>query len=110
MNAIEKMLININEIVQETDESLQVIALFGDNKRASSSYLAGDPKSQIDMLTFLMIKNPELMAIVEDSLRYANEALSKSPDLFPSEEEVANNIIDGYLFLKNHKNKTDHGK
>ena len=50
------------------------------------------------------------MAIVEDSLRYANEALSKSPDLFPSEEEVANSIIDGYLFLKNHKNKTDHGK
>lgn len=109
MNAIEKMLINIDEIVQETDKSLQVIALIGDSKRASS-YLAGDPKSQIDMLTSLMIKNPELMAIVEDSLRYANEALSKSPDLFPSEEEVANNIIDGYLFLKNHKNKTDHGK
>lgn len=109
MNAIEKMLINIDEIVQETNKSLQVIALIGDNERASS-YLARDPKSQIDMLTSLMIKNPELMAIVEDSLRYANEALSKSPDLFPSEEEVANSIIDGYLFLKNHKNKTDHGK
>ena len=109
MNAIEKMLINIDEVVQETNKSLQVIALIGDNERAYS-YLAGDPKSQIDMLTSLMIKNPELMAIVEDSLRYANEALSESPDLFPSEEEVANNIIDGYLFLKNHKNKTDHGK
>lgn len=62
MNAIEKMLINIDEVVQETNKSLQVIALISDNERASS-YLAGDPKSQIDMLTSLMIKNPELMVI-----------------------------------------------
>lgn len=106
MNAIEELIIKINEEVCRTNKTLQVIALIGDGEKASS-YLAGDYKSQIDTLTALLIKNPELMAIVEDAVRYANETLAISPDLFPIEDELANNILDGYDFLKRNSPKKE---